>query len=104
MYVSRFAVSRADVIVADSIEQAKMESGDLILSFGNNASRWDSVRELGGIVAGKTPGRTAANQITLFKSNGIAIWDLAVAVRVYELAVARGVGQSIPLWESSKQS
>jgi len=98
------AVNRADAIVADSIEQAKMESGDLILTFGNDASRWDAVRELGGIVAGKTPGRTSPNQITLFKSNGIATWDLAVAVRVYELAVARGVGQSIPLWKAPKTS
>src|SRR6267154_1518077 len=98
------AVNRADVIVADSIEQARMESGDLILTFGNDASRWDAVRELGAIVAGKTPGRAAANQITLFKSNGIASWDLAVAVRVYELAVARGVGQTIPLWEGPKTS
>jgi alanine dehydrogenase len=94
------AVSRADVIVVDSMEQAKMEAGDLILSFANDATRWDAVRELGGIVAGKTPGRTGANQITLFKSNGIATWDLAVAVRVFELAVARGMGQSIPLWEA----
>ena len=78
-----------------------MEAGDLILSFANDAVRWDAVRELGAIVAGKIPGRTGANQITLFKSNGIATWDLAVAVRVYELAVARGVGQSIPLWEVS---
>jgi len=97
------AVSRADVIVVDSLEQAKMEAGDLIQPFGNDASRWDAVRELGGIVADKTPGRTSANQITLFKSNGIATWDLAVAVRVYELAVARGMGQSIPLWEAGTQ-
>jgi alanine dehydrogenase len=95
------AVTRADVIVVDSIEQAKMEAGDLILTFANEASRWDAVRELGSIVAGKIPGRTNANQITLFKSNGIATWDLAVAARVYELAVARGVGQSIPIWEAS---
>jgi alanine dehydrogenase len=94
------AVTRADVIVVDSIEQAKMEAGDLILSFANDAARWDAVREVGGIVAGKIPGRTGANQITLFKSNGIATWDLAVAVRVYELALARGVGQSIPLWDA----
>ena len=94
------AVNRADLIAVDSIEQAKMEAGDLILAFGNDASRWNAVRELGGIVAGKIPGRTSANQITLFKSNGIATWDLAVAVRVYELAVARGMGQSIPLWEA----
>jgi alanine dehydrogenase len=95
------AVTRADVIAVDSIEQAKMEAGDLILAFENAASRWEAVRELGVIVAGKIPGRTGANQITLFKSNGIATWDLAVAVRVYELAIARGVGQSIPLWEAS---
>jgi alanine dehydrogenase len=95
------AVMRADVIAVDSIEQAKIEAGDLILSFENAASRWDAVRELGAIIAGKTPGRTSANQIVLFKSNGIATWDLAVAARVYELAVARGVGQSIPLWEAS---
>jgi alanine dehydrogenase len=95
------AVGRADVIAVDSIEQAKMEAGDLILSFANDAARWNSVRELCGIVAGKTPGRTSANQITLFKSDGIATWDLAVAVRVYELAIARGVGQSFPLWEAA---
>jgi alanine dehydrogenase len=95
------AVSRADVIAVDSIEQAKMEAGDLILSFANDVSRWDAVRELCGIVAGKITGRASASQITLFKSNGIATWDLAVAVRVCELAVARGMGQSIPLWEAA---
>ncbi len=95
------AVTRADAIVVDSIEQAKMEAGDLILSFANDATRWDAVRELGAIVAGKIPGRTGPNQITLFKSNGIANWDLAVAVRIFKLAVARGVGQSIPVWEES---
>jgi len=95
------AVTRADAIVVDSIEQAKMEAGDLILSFANDVARWDAVRELGAIVAGRIPGRTGPDQITLFKSNGIATWDLAVAVRVFKLAVARGVGQSIPLWEES---
>ena len=95
------AVARANEIVVDSIEQAKMEAGDLILAFANDAARWEAVRELGGIVAAKIPGRTGANQITLFKSNGIATWDLSVAVRVYELAVARGLGQSIPLWEAT---
>jgi ornithine cyclodeaminase/alanine dehydrogenase-like protein (mu-crystallin family) len=37
----------------------------------------------------------------LFKSNGIATWDLAAAVRVYEMAVARGMGKTIPLWEGA---
>jgi alanine dehydrogenase len=95
------AVDRADVITVDSIEQAKMEGGDLIQAFGDAAQRWDTVRELGAIVTGKIPGRASANQITLFKSNGIATWDLAAAVRVFELAIAQGLGQNIPLWEAA---
>lgn len=93
------AVSRADKIVVDSIEQAKMEAGDLIQAFGDDASRWGSVRELSDIVANKIPGRTKSTEITLFKSNGIATWDLAAAVRVYEMAVAQDMGKQIPLWK-----
>ena len=96
------AVGRANKIVVDSIEQSKMEAGDLIQAFGDDESQWNKVQELAQIVAGKAPGRTSANEITLFKSNGIATWDLAAAVRVYELAVARGMGQSVPLWQSEK--
>jgi ornithine cyclodeaminase/alanine dehydrogenase-like protein (mu-crystallin family) len=96
------AVGRASKIVVDSIEQSRMEAGDLIQAFGDDASRWNAVQELSQIVAGKVPGRTSADQITLFKSNGIATWDLAAAVRVYELAVAQGMGQSIPIWQSEK--
>jgi ornithine cyclodeaminase/alanine dehydrogenase-like protein (mu-crystallin family) len=98
------AVALANKIVVDSIEQTKMEAGDLIQAFGEDQSRWNAVQELSQIVAAKTPGRISADQITLFKSNGIATWDLAAAVRVYEMAVARGMGQSIPIWESEKQA
>ena len=98
------AVALANKIVVDSIEQTKMEAGDLIQAFGEDQSRWNAVQELSQIVAAKTPGRISADQITLFKSNGIATWDLAAAVRVYEMAVARGMGQSIPIWQSEKQA
>ena len=97
------AVDRASKIVVDSIEQSKMEAGDLIQAFGEDLSRWNAVQELSQIVAGKAQGRTNPDQITLFKSNGIATWDLAAAVRVYEMAVARGMGKTIPLWEAEKQ-
>jgi ornithine cyclodeaminase/alanine dehydrogenase-like protein (mu-crystallin family) len=95
------AVGRADLVVVDSIEQSKMEAGDLIQAFGDDQSRWTTVQELGRIVAAQASGRTTADQITLFKSNGIATWDLAAAVRVYEMAVARGMGQPVPLWQSA---
>jgi ornithine cyclodeaminase/alanine dehydrogenase-like protein (mu-crystallin family) len=95
------AVSRSDLVAVDSIEQARMEAGDLIQAFGEDQSRWSAIRELSGIVTGRIPGRTSAGQITLFKSNGIATWDLAAAVRVFELAIAQGLGKSIPLWETA---
>lgn len=98
------AVGCANKIVVDSIEQAKMEAGDLIQAFGDDQSRWSAVQELAGIVAGKASGRTNVDQITLFKSNGIASWDLAAAVRVYETAVTRGMGQPIPIWQPEKQA
>jgi ornithine cyclodeaminase/alanine dehydrogenase-like protein (mu-crystallin family) len=87
------------VIAADSREQSKSEAGDLIHVFGENQSRWNTVLELSDIVAGKIPGRSNAEQITLFKSNGIAIEDIVVAGRVYELARERGIGREIPMWE-----
>ena len=92
-------VDRAGKIVVDSLEQAKMEAGDLIQAFGEDAARWNAVKELSGIVAGKVPGRTTPAEITLFKSNGIAAWDLAAAIRIYEMAVAQKMGKAIPLWE-----
>jgi ornithine cyclodeaminase/alanine dehydrogenase-like protein (mu-crystallin family) len=97
------AVGRANKIVVDSIEQSKMEAGDLLQAFGEDQSRWNTVQELSVIVAGKAPARNNADQITLFKSNGIATWDLAAAVRVYEMAVARGMGKTIPFWEAENQ-
>ncbi len=93
------AISRAAVVAVDSIEQSKLEAGDLIQAFQDDVSRWASVRELGEIVAGRAPGRTNPQEITLFKSNGIAIWDVAVAARVYERAFEQQAGQRIPLWE-----
>jgi alanine dehydrogenase len=94
------AVERCDVIVVDSRAQSKLESGDLIHVFGEDASRWAGVRELAEIAAGKAAGRTNPNQITLFKSNGIATEDVVVAGRIFELARERGVGREVPMWEA----
>ncbi|MGH9705948.1 MAG: ornithine cyclodeaminase family protein, partial [Candidatus Acidiferrales bacterium] len=93
------AVGRADVIAVDSREQSRQESGDLIQSLDGDPARWDAVLELADIVSGRVPGRTNAQQITLFKSNGIATEDIAVAARVYEIARERGIGREIPMWE-----
>lgn len=96
------AVHRAGVIAADSREQSKIEAGDLIHALGDDPARWSAVRELAEIVAGQAPGRTDPSQITLFKSNGIAIEDVVVAGRVYELAARDPrLGQRVAVWEHS---
>jgi alanine dehydrogenase len=86
-------VERANLIFVDSLAQSKEEAGDLIIPFENQPQRWEQIHELAELVAGKVPGRTSDQQITLFKSNGIASWDLAVAMRVYTLAKARNLGK-----------
>ena len=98
------AVERAGLVVVDFREQAKMEAGDLIHVFGDDASRWAQVRELAEIVAGKIPGRANAQQITLFKSSGIASEDVVTAGRIYELARQRRVGQEVPMWQKESRS
>jgi alanine dehydrogenase len=98
------AVRRCDIISADSREQSKIEAGDLIQMYGDDKRRWDNVTELSEIVAGKVPGRSNPEQITLFKSNGIAIEDIVVAGRIYEIAVERGMGRHVPLWEKDARS
>ena len=93
------AVLRADIIAVDSLDQAKIEAGDLIQAFGKDIARWETVHELSAIVAGKSAGRTSSAQITLFKSVGIATEDIAVAGKIYEIARERGIGREIPMWE-----
>lgn len=92
------AVAAANLIVVDSVDQSRQEAGDLILAFNNDESRWSQVKTLSDLVAGKIPGRTTDSQITLFKSNGIASWDLAVAMQVFKSATKQGLGRQLPFW------
>jgi alanine dehydrogenase len=96
------AISRANVIFVDSIEQSKQEAGDLIIPFQQQPNKWDAIHELDQLIAGKLPGRANDNQITLFKSNGIASWDLAVAETVYGLAKQKNLGRELPFFSSGK--
>jgi ornithine cyclodeaminase/alanine dehydrogenase-like protein (mu-crystallin family) len=92
-------VRRAGVIATDSIEQAKIEAGDLIQAFGGDAGSWSRVLDLARIVGGESPGRHDRSEVTVFKSNGIATEDVAVAARVYEMARERGMGRDVSLFE-----
>jgi ornithine cyclodeaminase/alanine dehydrogenase-like protein (mu-crystallin family) len=93
------AVASADVIVVDSVEQSRQEAGDLIIAFHGDEICWTGVKKLSEIVAGKASGRTSDTEVTLFKSNGIASWDLAVAMKVYAAAREKKLGRELPFWK-----
>lgn len=86
------AVSRPDVLVVDSIAQAKKECGELLMPASRGLILWEQVRELWEVVDGSVAGRRSDDEVTLFKALGMAIWDVAVAKAVYDKAVAQGVG------------
>lgn len=92
-------VRRAARIAADSVAQAKLESGDLAKAVEEGILRWEEVIEFSDIAGGKVPGRVAEDEITLFESLGISTWDVATAAKVYALAKERGVGVEIPLFD-----
>jgi alanine dehydrogenase len=79
-------LARAAAIYVDSREQAREEAGDLIEPAARGLVRWADVHELHEVVAGVAPGRANEEDVLLFKSSGLAAWDLAVAARVVELA------------------
>jgi alanine dehydrogenase len=94
------AVRRASLIAVDSIEQSKLEAGDLLPAIDRGVIGWESVIELGQVITGYRKGRISDDEITLFKSNGIALEDISTALRVYNLAKERGIGETITLWEN----
>ncbi|HBH52061.1 MAG TPA: ornithine cyclodeaminase [Planctomycetaceae bacterium] len=89
-------VHRADTIVCDSLAQCRIEAGDFVQALEEGAADWANMYELSEVLTGRAPGRSTAEQITLFKSVGLAIEDLALAARLLELARSRNVGQALP--------
>ena len=79
---------RSSLIVVDSREQARRESGDLLQGVERGMVQWDLLTELSEIVAGREAGRPDPEAITLFESHGLALWDVAAAARVLALMPA----------------
>jgi ornithine cyclodeaminase len=69
------------------------ESGDYLLALREKAIGPDHIRaEIGDVLLGRHPGRTSAKEITIYKSLGIAVQDLAVAELVFYRARERHIG------------
>jgi ornithine cyclodeaminase/alanine dehydrogenase-like protein (mu-crystallin family) len=90
-------VRRCACVVVDSVEQARLEAGDLTRAAEADAFYWEDASELGLVVVGEFPGREDDSEITLFKSHGIALEDVALAARIYEAARQDGAGETLKL-------
>jgi ornithine cyclodeaminase/alanine dehydrogenase-like protein (mu-crystallin family) len=90
-------VMRANRLVVDSVEQSKIESGEFLGVIESGRRHWEDFVELRDLVAGLKPGRTRPSDITLFKSGGLALEDVAIGKLVYERALERGVGRRLDM-------
>ncbi len=89
-------VAAAKFIATDDVEQVRYESTDLAVPVAEGKLSWDQVHSLGDVVAGRLKGRESRDDITLFKSLGVAMEDVALAARAYEKALKLGVGMTLP--------
>jgi ornithine cyclodeaminase/alanine dehydrogenase-like protein (mu-crystallin family) len=93
--LDNIVLERASLVCCDWLEQARLESADLIEPVETGVLDWLEVHELHEVVAGELPGRQSPEDIVLFKSNGIAAWDVAIAAAVVDRARERGVGLDV---------
>ncbi|PYS55964.1 MAG: ornithine cyclodeaminase [Acidobacteria bacterium] len=88
---------RAHRIVVDSLDQAKNEAGEFLGVIETGRLHWEDFVELRDLAAGWKPGRTSSEDITLFKSQGLALEDVAIGKLVYERALERGMGARLEI-------
>jgi ornithine cyclodeaminase/alanine dehydrogenase-like protein (mu-crystallin family) len=88
-------LERAAFVCCDSLEDARLESADLIEPVESGVLDWLEVHELQEVVGGEVAGRQSDADIVVFKSNGLAAWDVAVAAAAVERARAAGLGREM---------
>ena len=88
-------LERAAFVCCDSREQSMLESGDLIDPVAQGVLDWLEVHELQEVVAGEVAGRQSDEDIVVFKSNGIAAWDVAIGAAALDRAREQGVGKEL---------
>jgi ornithine cyclodeaminase len=86
---------RTNVIAVDDLPNARRASRELIERFGTDDAAWAAVKPLGELIA-RGASRPGGTDVTIFKSMGMGISDLSVAMLVLERAREQGTGQSIP--------
>lgn len=95
--LSEATLKRCEVICVDSVPTALAEAGDLLPLLEKGRLHPRQLLELGDVLIGRRQGRLSAEQITVFESQGMAIQDLALAVRLLAAAESVGLGSALPL-------
>jgi len=95
--IDEATLRKCSPIVVDSRPTALKEAGDLLPALEKGRLHAGALTELGEVIAGLRPGRTSAEQTTLFESQGMAIQDLAIAAALAKLARERGMGTELDL-------
>ncbi len=90
-------VQRATLITVDSRGTARNECGDLVAAVETGRLNWDTLTEIGEVIAGRMPGRTSKDDITLYESHGMGIQDVYTAAKLVELARSGKVGTALPM-------
>jgi ornithine cyclodeaminase len=91
------ATVRRALVVVDARAAALAEAGDLLIPIREGLIGANHIHaELGEIVLGRQPGRTAEGQVTVFKSVGLAVQDALAATTAYQNARAMGLGHQVP--------
>jgi len=90
-------VRRAAIVAVEDVAQAKVESGDLLFAEREGTFEWPRAVRLADVIAGTIPGRNDAEQITLFESLGVGLWDVASAKHIFERCVAENRGREVAL-------
>jgi ornithine cyclodeaminase/alanine dehydrogenase len=85
-------------VYVDGRTAAQTEAGDIVIPIAEGAITYDHVvGEIGAVLLGRAPGRSAEDEITVFKSVGMAVQDAVTAPIVYRRALEQGLGQQIHL-------
>lgn len=95
--VDATTIRMSNHVICDSIEQCRIESGEFADAVKTGALEWSQVHELSDVVAGRETGRARAEDITMFKSVGLAIQDVAMAAKIIEKAKEEGIGHPLPM-------
>jgi alanine dehydrogenase len=87
-------VKRAELVVCDSVAACELEAGDFCEALDQGAFSWNKAVELSDVVAGKVDELKKPRALTIFKSVGLAIEDVAVAYELLQLAKQQEIGKT----------